>query len=411
MVKAGHKQTDAGLIPEDWEVLPFNKTLNIASGQVDPRKPPFCEFLLVAPDHIEEATGRLLERKTAFEQSAISGKYVFESGQIVYSKIRPYLRKLIFSDCTGLCSADMYPLSATTAADAKFCFYAMLGERFSNFASTISARSGIPKINREEISEFSFALPPKPEQSAIAGVLSDMDGLIAGLEALIAKKRAVKIATMQQLLTGKTRLPGYVRDWKEISIGKDARLSARIGWQALTTKEYMESGDYFLVTGTDFSNGAVDWSSCWFVDEWRYSQDRKIQLRAQDVLVTKDGTIGKAGYVEELVGPATLNSGVFVIRPIDNSFCPKFLYHVLTSRIFDEFIDEISAGSTITHLYQKDFVKFSFMAPEYDEQEEVSEVLSSMDQDISALEVRLSKTKALKHGVMQELLTGRTRLV
>lgn len=238
-----------------------------------------------------------------------------------------------------------------------------------------------------------------------------MEGLIGGLEKLIAKKRAIKTATMQQLLTGKTRLPGYDKEWKIISISKHASLKARIGWQALTTKEYLETGSYYLVTGTDFINGRVNWSSCYFIDEWRYSQDRNIQLQTKDVLLTKDGTIGKVGYVENLKGPATLNSGVFVIRPINGSFDPLYLFYVLSSRIFDDFLNKISAGSTITHLYQKDFTNFQFKAPDLKEQREISKILFGLDSEIETLEARLAKTRDIKQGMMQELLTGKTRLI
>ncbi|MEZ5759094.1 MAG: restriction endonuclease subunit S [Emcibacteraceae bacterium] len=200
------------------------------------------------------------------------------------------------------------------------------------------------------------------------------------------------------------------KDWTKISIGSDASLNARIGWQALTTNEYETSGDYYLVTGTDFIGGRVNWDTCHFISKWRYSQDKKIQLKNGDVLITKDGTIGKAGYVEDLYLPATLNSGVFVIRPLENKFVPLFLYYTLTSRVFDEFLNRITAGSTITHLYQKDFVNFEFYAPEVKEQEEIAEALSDVDGLISALEKQIAKKKDIKAAAMQQLLTGKKRL-
>lgn len=104
-------------------------------------------------------------------------------------------------------------------------------------------------------------------------------------------------------------------DWELCNIGKNTNLKARIGWQSLRTQEYLTTGDYALVTGTDFNGGLVDWNTCYFVSEWRYKQDTNIQLKLGDVLVTKDGTIGKVGYIQHLPFPATLNSGIYVIRP------------------------------------------------------------------------------------------------
>jgi type I restriction enzyme S subunit len=159
--------------------------------------------------------------------------------------------------------------------------------------------------------------------------------------------------------------PGYKQteigvipsDWESINMSEHSILKARIGWQGLTTAEYLSSGKYYLVTGTDFVDGKVNWTSCHFVDKYRYIQDKNIQLVIGDVLLTKDGTIGKVGFVDTLPLPATLNSGVFVIRPRNRAYDSLFLYFILNSNIFSDFLFKLQAGSTISHLYQKDFVK------------------------------------------------------
>jgi type I restriction enzyme, S subunit len=208
-VRPGYKQTEVGEIPGEWEVCPLLRAVHPGIGQVNPLEEPYRSMILVAPDHIESETGRLLERRTAAEQGAISGKYVFHTGDIVYSKIRPYLRKAILADFQGLCSADMYPLTPAKDICPAFIFAVLLGHHFSCFAAAVSARSGIPKINREEMAQYAFPLPPISEQYAIGEALGDVDALIGGLDRLIAKKRDLKQATMQQLLTGQTRLPGF----------------------------------------------------------------------------------------------------------------------------------------------------------------------------------------------------------
>ena len=165
-----------------------------------------------------------------------------------------------------------------------------------------------------------------------------------------------------------------------------------------------------MVTGTDFARGGVDWTSCFFVDQSRFIQDVNIQLAPYDVLLTKDGTIGKAGFIDSIPGPATLNSGIFVIRPKSNTYVPKYMYYILTSQIFGDFLNRLQAGSTISHLYQKDFVDFTFKAPQIDEQRAIVTILSDLDAEITALERRLDKTCSIKQGMMQQLLTGAIRL-
>ena len=197
-----------------------------------------------------------------------------------------------------------------------------------------------------------------------------------------------------------------------LSIGSDTSLKARIGWQALTTAEYLKEGNYYLVTGTDFNGGLVNWNSCCYVSEWRYKQDKNIQLQEYDVLVTKDGTIGKVGFIESLPLPATLNSGVFVVRPKLTKCLPGFLFYILTSSYFDDFVKLITAGSTIVHLYQKDFVNFKFYVPHnIEEQSAIANILADLDAELAKLNLKLDKFKNIKQGMMQELLTGKTRLV
>ena len=142
-------------------------------------------------------------------------------------------------------------------------------------------------------------------------------------------------------------------DWQQLL--DNSSLKGRIGWQGLTSSEYRDEGKFHLVTGTDFKDGRIDWETCVYVDEERYSQDTNIQLKKHDILITKDGTIGKIAYVDDVPLPTTLNTGVFVVRPIDEKYVPLFLYYILQSNYFIKFITRIKAGSTISHLYQKDF--------------------------------------------------------
>lgn len=193
-------------------------------------------------------------------------------------------------------------------------------------------------------------------------------------------------------------------DWEVIKLGQNFNLKARIGWQGLTTKEYLKSGDYSLVTGTDFENGYINWDKCVFVEKVRFDQDKNIQIKNGDVLVTKDGTIGKVAYINYIPNPTTLNSGVFVVRPNTTKINNRFFYYVLMSFYFDSYLKKITAGSTITHLYQKDFVHFTLILPPVLEQIAIANALSDMDALIAQTEKLIEKKKSIKQGAMQELL-------
>lgn len=297
--------------------------------------------------------------------------------------------------------------------DVDYLMYVLLSKPIQDEINSLRTVGAQPKLALGRIKAFELRLPPtREEQRLVSSVLGDVDRLIASLERLIAKKRDVKRGLMQELLTGRTRLPGFRGDWVELRVANASHLKARIGWQGLRTDEYRSSGEYRLVGGTDFRAGRVNWDSTPFVDKWRYDQDANIQLQEGDVLITKDGTIGKVALVENLPGPATLNSGVFVLRPKRNSYDPRFIFAMLRSQYFDKFVAGLSAGSTINHLYQKDLVTLAFRVPSArEEQEAIAQVLLDADDEIAVLERRLESARAIKQGMMQDLLTGRTRLV
>ena len=269
----------------------------------------------------------------------------------------------------------------------------------------------VSRLYNNNFKAMQLVVPPLPEQRRIAAALGDMDKLIDNLSKRIEKKKAIKQGAMQELLTGKKRLPGFEGEWLVKSIAKSATVKARIGWQGLTTQEYLADGSYRLVNGTNIENGAVNWGSCYYVTEDRYGEDKNIQLRQADVLVSKDGTIGKVAFVERLPLPATLNSGVFVVRSKDYDLSQEYLARVFLSKWFDDFIDKITAGSTIVHLYQKDITKFQFLIPPtLAEQRAIAKVLGDMDAEIAKLEAKREKLTGIKKGMMSDLLTGKVRL-
>lgn len=145
----------------------------------------------------------------------------------------------------------------------------------------------------------------------------------------------------------------------------------------------------------------------------RYQEATPIQLRVDDVLITKDGTIGKLLFVDNIPHPgmASLNSHLLVFRPIDRQYVPKFLFYQLASPTFAKHIDLHKSGTTFFGLTQSATGKYPVVLPSIAEQTAIAEVLTDMDVEIAALEARRDKTRAIKQGMMQQLLTGRIRLV
>ena len=166
-------------------------------------------------------------------------------------------------------------------------------------------------------------------------------------------------------------------------------LNARIGWQRLTKAEYMSKGDYLLITGTDFTEThEIDYSTCVYVTEERYKQDSKIQLKNGDILITKDGTLGKVAQVKGLEMPATLNGGVFVVRCKDGSLENRFILHYLLSNHFQSVVEQQKTGSTISHLTQTLFSRLMIPIPPLEIQREIVRILDNFTELTAELTAR-----------------------
>jgi type I restriction enzyme, S subunit len=157
-------------------------------------------------------------------------------------------------------------------------------------------------------------------------------------------------------------------------------IKARVGWHGLKSDEFTTTGPY-CITGTDFINGEINWKSCYRIGTERYNEDPYIQLKENDLLITKDGTIGKTAIVKKMDGEATLNSGVFVVRP-ERDYDTRFLYWILNSSVFTEFVNFYSKGSTIIHLYQDTFCNLPVPFPPLDQQHKISTYLDHTTQTI-----------------------------
>lgn len=420
MVKPGYKQTEIGTLPEDWKLATLEDLYSITSSKrvfqsewrdsgipfyrareiaVMGEGLPAPKVLYISEEMYERYSkqyGSIKENDVLITGVGTLGKvYVVKKDDKFYFKDG----NIIWLQWNGQYSSQFLKhLYRTTA---------LTDQVFGN-----AGGSTVPTYTITNAKATLVPCPDYLEQCEIAEVLSEIDNLIATSEKQISKKKAIKQGAMQELLTGKKRLPGFSGEWSNFNLMKHSKIKARIGWQGLKKSEYLDSGYALLVTGTDFADGKVQWDSCHYVTRDRYDQDRNIQIQNNDILITKDGSLGKAALVQGLTKPATLNSGIFVIRPLQNAYDPVFAYHILSSFVFKDFLDKLSAGSTIIHLYQKDVGKFEFiLPPTIEEQKAIAGVLSEMDADIAALEEKLAKYRQVKQGMMQQLLTGKIRLV
>ena len=417
MIETKFKDTEVGKIPVDWEITSLDDICEFRNGYTPSKRiSAFWTGGTIPWFRMEDIrqNGRILSDAIQhITTTAVKGE-LFSANTIIMSTTATIgEHALLIADSLANQRFTNFKIRKSLCNKIDIMWFYWYCYKIGEWCRANIHEGGLTAVNIVDLAKLTIPIPPLAEQQRIAEALSNIDSLIENLDKLIEKKRLIKQGAMQELLTGKKRLPGFTGEWGNQNITTLCTIKARIGWQGLTTNEYLPVGDYILVTGTDFKNGYIDWKSCYYVSEWRYQQDHNIQIRNGDILITKDGTIGKVAYIENLPKEGTLNSGVFVIRTKDDKKLDNaYLSWFFKSKWFVDFINQLSAGSTINHLYQKDFTKLNIIFPtSVDEQRAIALILSSMDTNIDVLEQKRDKYIAIKKGMMQQLLTGKIRLI
>ena len=316
----------------------------------------------------------------------------------------------------------VHVLRALHSVNAKFLTYILNTVDYRNYING-STRD---KLTQSEMKNIFIQLPSAKEQTAIANFLNqktaEIDGLIADKEKLIEllqeKRQAVITEAVTKGLNPNVRLKdsgiewiGEIPEhWGVSKIKFTTYVKGRIGWQGLRADEFIDEGPY-LVTGTDFVDGLVNWDSCYHISMERYNEAPPIQLRENDLLITKDGTIGKVAIVKNKPKYAILNSGIFVTRPKNSAYLTEFMYWILNSQVFNKFIQYMSLGSTIVHLYQQTFENFSFPITNLNEQKTIAHFLdrkvAEIDGLISDIKLQIQKLKEYRQSLISEAVTGK----
>ena len=210
----------------------------------------------------------------------------------------------------------------------------------------------------------------------------------------------------------KIRFKGYQDDWEQRKLSELTTMHARIGWQNLRTSEFLDNGEYMLITGTDFNDGAIDYSTCHYVEKERYDQDKNIQIHNGNILITKDGTLGKVAYVQGLTMPATLNAGVFNVEIKDENLADeKYLFQYLKAPFLMDYVSKKATGGTIKHLNQSILVDFPVAMPKKEEQAMIGDYFESLDHLITLHQRKCDESKKIKKFMLQKMFPQNGSLV
>lgn len=367
-VKKGYKQTEVGVIPEDWEISTIKECASIKTGKKNTQ------------DHISDGAYPFFVRSQVVERInsySFDGEAVLTAGDGVGTgKIFHYINgKFDYHQ-------RVYKISEFSSSLDGFFFYLYFSNHFYNRIMSMTAKSSVDSVRQEMISNMLIPLPPLPEQRAIAEALGDVDALLGSLEKLIAKKRALKQAAMQELLTGKKRLPGFSGEWEVKRLGDVLKVRHGKSQHEISHKD----GKYpILATG-----GEIGRSNHFLFDK-------------PSVLIGRKGTIDRPQYVNT---PFWTIDTLFYTE-INVRYVTKFIYYKFLLIPWVQY----NEASGVPSLNAATIEAIEINLPDYNEQSAIATVLSDMDTEIEALEKRLEKTRMLKQGMMQELLSGKTRII
>ena len=416
VIPARRKQTKAGVIPKDWEITSLGDIATIATGSTPPTQDLANygdEYPFVSPVDIGEAKYVTnTEKRLSKKGFTISRR--FPAGSILFVSIGSTIGKCGIAPIELASNQQINAIFPSPSFSVDYLYYVICAA--APRIRAIAGEQAVPIVNKSQFSGTMVPIAPFEEQHAIAEALSEVDGLLSELDALIAKKRAIKQAAMQQLLTGKTRLPGFSGKWVTKRLGNHVRFlrhgtNSRSELTSGGALKYLHYGDIHKTPSVYLDPCATSMPA--LTPERAGSLDR---LEDGDLIMVDasedvDG-VGKSVEIKGLRSHQVVSGLHTIPARYDKSvladgfkaylqFCPPFRNH----------LRRLAAGTKVYATNRAHIANAEMQLPGPDEQRAIAAVLFDIDAEIAALENRRDKTRAIKHGMMQSLLTGRVRLV
>ncbi len=417
----GYKQTEVGVIPKYWDT-PQLKSISSMYGRIGWQGLKQSEFTMDPDDPFlitgvnfkegeirwDEVYHIPLKRYEVAKDIQLKNDDVLMTKDGTIGKVL-YINKIPAPNKASLNSHLLVFRPLLGKYVPKYLYYQLNSQTFKNHIEQEKSGSTFFGITQEAVSKYNIPLPPtRTEQTAIAQVLSDVDALISSLEKFTAKKRNIKQGVMQELLTGKKRLPGFTREWETKRLGEVADI---IKGRGLSKGKLDPSGsNQCILYGelfTTYKQVIEHVVSRTNSIEGRLSKYGDVLMPGSTTTVGIDLAIASALLEDNVL----LGGDIIILRKKDNSYNSEFLAHYLT-QIKRHAIAELAQGITIIHMYGSNLINLELKLPSIiEEQDAIATILSDMEAEIETLEQKLSKYRLIKQGMMQELLTGKKRMI
>ena len=423
-----------GDIPSHWTVCRIKDCFILKTGTTPKGfdKPiNDNEINWFTPSDINSSGTILHEAERKLSENLINkeGISLFPQKSLIFVGIGATAGKLGYAKVAGYSNQQITGLIPKSCC-SKYYFYYLCHD--SKRVRDNASFTTLPIINNSYLSQVYWVMPPLAEQEAIAAWLDkkcdEIDAAIAKVDREIELIDELKRSEISHAVTHGLNpdaplrpsgidwigdVPGH---WGNTRLKFDCSLKGRIGWNGLKSDEFRDLSYAYLVTGQDFKGKNIEWSKCYQIDKWRYDEDPFIQLSNGDLLVTKDGTIGKVALVNNLDKPACLNSGIFVLKLTSKKFKQSYLYWTLVSSQLADFnYFKSGTSTTIQHLYQNIFENMPLVVPPLEEQQAIADYLDKKCAEIDGLRAKLTKKREtlteLRQSIISEVVTGKRKVI
>ncbi|WP_248747181.1 restriction endonuclease subunit S [Pseudomonas sp. MWU12-2037] len=412
----GYKQTEVGLIPEDWSTPCLGQLIHSVEYGSSAKSRPSGKIPVLRMGNLQD--GSIDWRDLVFTNSeAEIKKYLLNPGDVLFNRTNTI-------DLVGKTAIYKGEYSAVFAGylirinenklllDSRFLNYVLNAEFSKKYSLKIlSVAVGQANINGQKLKTYSIPLPPTlAEQKAIAEALSDADALIESLALLLTKKRQTKQGVMQELLTGQRRLPGFSGGWEKKTIGEVADVKTGPFGSSLHESDYVQSGTP-IITVEHLGEFGVTYQNLPLVSEEDRVRLGNYSLSAGDIVFSRVGSVDRNALIREEQEGWLFSGRLLRVRPNHGVVYSPYLSFQFNTERFKSSVLKVAVGQTMASLNTQILKALYVDVPNIAEQTAIATILSDMDNDIINLESQLQKVRNLKQGLMQELLTGRIRLV
>ncbi|SNQ60069.1 restriction endonuclease subunit S [Candidatus Methanoperedens nitratireducens] len=405
-IPEGYKQTEVGVIPEEWEVKKLGDISEIIMGQSP-----------AGNSYNQNANGiALINGPTEFtEKYPIKIQWttlptkLCKEGDILLCIRGSSTGRMNISNESYCIGRGVAAIRAKVNSDGSFLEFQV--QNAVKKILVLTTGSTFPNIDGKSLKNIEIAVPPLPEQQAIASALSDVDALITALEQLINKKRDIKQGAMQQLLTGKKRLPGFSGEWEIKKLGEIADVKTGPFGSSLHERDYVVDGTP-IITVEHLGERGVVHENLPMVSDFDKNRLNAYALQADDIVFSRVGSVDRNSLIKEKENGWLFSGRLLRIRLNTKYIFPAYLSYYFHQEPTKQRIRSVAVGQTMASL-NTEILKNIEVAfpPTVKEQIAIAHILRDMDTEIEALEQKRDKYRALKQGMMQELLTGKTRLV